>query len=159
MSGPDQTDEPGQTGDTGELLEILVYPARRAPAQQMQQVDALQDKGLDGDHPRGGKRQVTLLSIEAWQETMQEVGGDLPPSARRANLVVRGIDLEASMGRRIRMGSVELQIEGETTPCDLMVLQHAGLRQALEPKMRGGVFGCVIAGGQLTPGLSVAVLD
>ena len=148
-----------ESGQAGEVLEILVYPARRAPGEQVQQVEALQDKGLDGDHPRGGKRQVTLLSVEAWQERMQELGGDLPPSARRANLVVRGIDLEASMGRRIRIGSVELQIEGETTPCDLMELQRAGLRQALEPKMRGGVFGCVIAGGQLTPGMSVVVLD
>ena len=93
-----------ESGQAGEVLEILVYPARRAPGEQVQQVEALQDKGLDGDHPRGGKRQVTLLSVEAWQETMQELGGDLPPSARRANLVVRGIDLEASMGRRIRIG-------------------------------------------------------
>ncbi len=145
--------------DQGELLEIFVYPQRRAPAEQVPQVEALLDKGLDGDHPRGGKRHVTLLSVEAWQETMRELGADLPASARRANLVVRGIDLVASMGRTIRIGTVELQIEGETTPCDLMELQKKGLRQALEPHMRGGVFGAVTAGGPLTPGMSVVALD
>jgi len=143
----------------GELLEILLYPRRRAPAEPVEEAMATEGVGLDGDHPRAGKRQVTLLSVEAWQETMQQLEADLPAKTRRANLVVRDIDLAASIGRRIRIGEVELQIEGETAPCDLMELQRSGLRDALEPKMRGGVFGCVIAGGSLRTGQSVDVLD
>lgn len=143
----------------GELLEILLYTRRRAPAEPVEEAMATEGVGLDGDHPRAGKRQVTLLSVEAWQETMHQLEADLPAKTRRANLVVRGIDLAASIGRRIRIGEVELQIEGETTPCDLMELQRSGLRDALEPKMRGGVFGCVTVGGSLRTGQSVDVLD
>lgn len=145
--------------DAGKLLEIFVYPERRAPAQPVTEVDAIQDLGLAGDHPRAGKRQVTLLSIEAWQETMGQLEADLPASTRRANLVVSGVDLPASMGKRIRIGDVVFQIEGETTPCDLMEEQKSGLRDALVPAMRGGVFGRVTTGGQLKPGLVVEVLD
>ena len=40
-----------------------------------------------------GKRQVTVLSREAWDEVCAELGEQLPWTARRANLLVEGIDL------------------------------------------------------------------
>lgn len=148
-----------EMADSRQLLEIFVFPERRAPAQAVSEVEAIQDQGLAGDHPRTGKRQVTLLSLETWQETMGELGAALPASARRANLVVTGVDLPGSVGRRLRIGDVVIQVEGETTPCDRMEEQRAGLRDALVPRMRGGVFGRVTTGGQLRAGLPVEVLD
>src|SRR6185503_4324305 len=77
-------------------------------------------KGLVGNADRGGRRQVTLISSERWSELMTEVGASLGPEARRANLVLSGIDLENTRGRVLRVGSCLLRVGGETRPCEQM---------------------------------------
>lgn len=89
---------------------------------------------------------------------MGGMGADLPPRARRANLVVRGLDLGPLVGRRLRIGGAEMLVRGETVPCDLMELQAVGLREALSPRMRGGVFGPVERSGRIRLGDLVVVV-
>ena len=64
---------------------------------------------LAGNADCGGRRQVTLLSEERWAELMQEVGAELGPQARRANIVLSGIDLENSRGRILLIGTCRLR--------------------------------------------------
>jgi MOSC domain-containing protein YiiM len=52
-----------------------------------------------------------------------------------------------------------VEVRGETEPCDLMELQAQGLREALAPAMRGGVFGRVERTGRIQRGDPVSVLD
>lgn len=148
-------DEPA----VGTVEAIFVYPAKRQPGEAREEVIAVSGTGLEGDHTRGGARSVTLLSREAWEETMAELGADLPPEARRANLYVRGLDLAALIGRRLRIGGAELTVAGETTPCELMEAEKPGLLAALGPRMRGGVFGPVERTGSISRGDSITVLD
>src|SRR5688572_33011993 len=69
---------------------------------------------LVGKAARGGRRQVTLLSDERWRELMQEVVASLGPEARRANLLISGIDLENTRGRVLHVGQCRLPVGGET---------------------------------------------
>ena len=105
--------------------------------------------GLENNAHRGGKRQVTLLSAEAWDEVTAELGEQIDPSLRRANLLVSGIDLTDSRGRVLHIGTSRIHIYGETRPCELMDQAFPGLRQALEPPWRGGAFGEVLDGGTI----------
>ena len=50
------------------------------------------------------RRQVTIIDEGAWAETQLELGVDVDPSARRANVMLRGIDLEESRGKTLRLG-------------------------------------------------------
>ena len=143
----------------GRAEEILVYPERRGAARECREVIAVAGVGLEGDHRRNPSRAVTLLSVEGWEEAMAKIGAGLPPRARRANLVVRGLDLGALAGRRLRVGGAEMVVRGETVPCERMDMQRAGLQEALRLEMRGGVFGPVERSGLIRLGDAVSVVE
>jgi MOSC domain-containing protein YiiM len=113
--------------------------------------------GLQGDQKRGRKRQVTLLAAEAWEAATAELGVDAPPSRRRANVVIRGMDLAGTLGRQLRVGPVLIRVHGETDPCEMMDRVAPGLKDALTPHRRAGVFGAVIEGGAIAVGDTVTV--
>lgn len=146
-------------GPMGEVVSIYVRPAKREPVEARERVVAVAGVGLEGDHKQGGKRQVTLLSREAWQAACAEVGAELDPGVRRANLVVSGVALEQTVGARLRLGEVVVEVLGETDPCDRMEEAHPGLRGALEPDVRGGVFGRIERGGEIAVGEAVEVVE
>ena len=115
----------------------------------------LDHKGLAGNANRGGRRQVTIISRERWEELMRDLGADLPPETRRANLMVSGIDLQDSRGRILRVGATRLLINGETRPCEQMEAAHAGLPPLMRARWGGGAFAAVIEAGDIRVGDAV----
>ena len=113
-------------------------------------------RGLAGNADRGGRRQVTLLSSERWNELMAEVGASIEPHTRRANLVVSGLDFQDTRGRILKVGSCRLRIGGETRPCELMDEAATGLQSAMRERWGGGVFAEVLDGGAIAVGDAVA---
>lgn len=146
----------------------LVAIARKSkPGQVMEEVNSATidvDTGIEGDWrgtPRVGgpdDRQISVLSAEAWQSVCQDVGNDLPWTYRRANLLVKGLELSHTTGDRLTLGPVTLEITCETVPCERMDEQLTGLTQALVPDWRGGVCCRVISGGSIKVGQSVTHL-
>jgi MOSC domain-containing protein YiiM len=108
--------------------------------------------GLRDNANRGGKRQVTIISQERWAELMEALGADLSPSARRANLMVSGLNLENSRGRVLRVGTTRLRMNGETRPCEQMEAAHAGLQELMKERWGGGAFAEVVDGGEIHAG-------
>lgn len=109
-------------------------------------------RGLKGDATQGGRRQVTLLSLDRWRERTAALPGPPDPAIRRANLLIDGVDLEDSCGRVLRVGEARIRIFGETRPCRQMDEACAGLRAALDPAWSGGAFGEVVSGGAIEVG-------
>lgn len=134
------------------LVQIWIRPATRTPLKPVAEAVAEEGTGLVGDHAGGGKRQVTLISREAWQAACRDLDAELDPVLRRANLLVEGVDFVQSRGRQLRVGEVLLEVAGETKPCQLMDDMHLGLWDALKPDWRGGVFARVLEGGTLRQG-------
>ena len=112
------------------------------------------ENGIVGDF-RGSQpgRQVTILSESAWQKACAELDVELPWTIRRANLLVDGIDFDASsVGKTLRVGEVELLVTEQTNPCSLMDQQHQGLTAALTPQWRGGICCKVVNPGDIKIG-------
>ncbi|WP_153915677.1 MOSC domain-containing protein [Shewanella sp. TC10] len=107
-------------------------------------------RGVENDvFGRPGKRQVTVMSVEQWQQACQEINTDLDWLTRRANILIDGYQFSADdVGKVISIGDdVSLIITGETDPCAKMEIAHPGLEQALLPQWRGGVTCKVITEG------------
>jgi MOSC domain-containing protein YiiM len=116
----------------------------------------LDAQGLVGNANRGGRRQVTLITRERWDELMRDLGAALPPSVRRANLLLSGIDLQESRGRVLRIGATRLRINGETRPCEQMEQAHAGLQALMRDRWGGGAYAEVVDAGEIRVGDAIA---
>ena len=106
--------------------------------------------GVAGNKPQ--QRHVTLISAERWAEVMTEMGADLDPGARRANVLISDLDLNESAGHTVRIGEVELFIRGETKPCSQMDDALPGLQQALIARWGGGAWADAVTGGTIRVG-------
>lgn len=117
-------------------------------------------RGLVGGADRSRFRQVTLLEEAAWLALMRETGGDAPPVARRANLLLRGVALAGTRGRVLHVGGARLRIGGETRPCERMDEAVPGLQAAMRrTPWSGGAFAQVLEDGVLAVGDAVAWED
>ena len=143
----------------GTLERIWIKRVRRGPMDPVRTATLEPAYGLIGNANRGGRRQVTIIAHERWSALISALGADLDPSARRANLMVSGIDLEQSRGRILRIGTTRLQINGETRPCEQMEAAHAGLQAAMRERWGGGAFAEVLDGGEIRIGEAVSWED
>ena len=129
---------------------------KRGPMDAVDTLTLVAGRGLQGNANQGGRRQVTIIAEERWQELMQQLNADISPSARRANLMVKGIVLENSRGRVLLVGSCRIRIFGETRPCERMDEALEGLREAMKSHWGGGAFGEVLDDGEIRVGDAVS---
>lgn len=145
----------------GTLLDIATREKRRAPMDTHRSASISFENGV-GNDSRGkhkGKRQVTVLTQEAWNHACELMSKEMPWTTRRANLFIQGIDLFNSKGKSIKIGNCILEITGELEPCNRMDEQYAGLTAILTPEWRGGVTCKIIQEGVVSQGDEVALID
>ena len=138
--------------NTGKLEAIWLKRMRRGPMDPVERATLKAHQGLVGNANQGGKRQVTLIEREIWERLMAEMGADLDPSARRANLLLSGIRLAHTHNRILRIGACRIQIWGETKPCEVMEAAWPGLKDALTDNWGGGAFGVILDDGEVAVG-------
>ena len=143
----------------GRIEAIWLKRARGGPMDPVDRAELVADQGIVGNANQGGWRQVTVISSEAWAAAEEDLGSRVDPSARRANVLVTGIDLEETRDRVLRLGACRVQVRGETRPCHQMDEACDGLRQALDPNWRGGAFGVVLDDGEVAVGDAVTWID
>jgi MOSC domain-containing protein YiiM len=150
---------PDHTGELrrgeGRVEGIFVKRAHWGPMDSVAEAQLDAGAGIRGNANRGGRRQVTILEREIWEEIMATLGGTLHPSARRANFLVSGVRLADSRGKVLEIGGCRVRILGETKPCQRMEEQLAGLRAELYPGWRGGAFGEVLDDARVQVGDAV----
>src|SRR4051812_41626966 len=136
----------------GEIVAIWIKRFKRGPMDRVDEARLVAGRGIAGNANQGGRRQVTIIDERAWSDAILDLGIDVDPSARRANVMLRGVDLENSRGKTLRLGACEIRIWTETRPCHQMDEAQEGLRAALSPHWRAGASGEIVAGGVIRVG-------
>ena len=144
-----------------QLKGIARRSAKRAAMEELPACDITTHEGVAGDfRGKPGKRQVTVLSEEAWQMASGQIDVELPWTARRANLLISGFIFDEScLGKIIQIGDVRLEITKETVPCFRMDEAHEGMQEALKSDWRGGVCCRVLQSGHVSLGDGIEVSD
>ena len=139
----------------GILRAIWIKRMKGGPMDAADSAELVSGRGIRGNANQGGRRQVTLIEEEVWEKLMAELDASLPPSARRANLMVSGIRLAHCRDRILQVGACRIRIFGETRPCEQMDKALSGLREAMRPNWGGGAFGEVLDDGRVVVGDAV----
>lgn len=137
---------------TGRLEAIWIKRAIRGPMDPAEHATLVTDRGILHNADQGGKRQVTIIEREVWDTMMAELGADIDPAARRANLMVSGVSLADSRGKILDIGGCRIRIMGETRPCEQMDAALPGLRRAMARPWGGGAYGVVLNDGDISIG-------
>ena len=142
---------------TATLSGIAVRKKTKQPMVLLDQSTATCAAGIGNDlRGKPGRRQVTVMSAECWQQACNEAGKQLHWQQRRANLLISGLQFSAqTIGSIIRIGEAELLITRATDPCRRMDQTLPGLSQALAKSWRGGVCCQVIKDGAIRVGDNV----
>ena len=147
----------------GKLQWIGLRPARHTDMIAVDTVNAIVDRGLEGDRQMqnkpGSSRQVTLISREYIQQIAHFLQRDsVAPELLRRNLVVSGINLSAVRFQVLQIGEVLLEVRAWCHPCSRME-KNLGAGGFAAMIGHGGVCAKVVQGGKLAVGDSVVKID
>jgi MOSC domain-containing protein YiiM len=145
-------DRPGP----GRVERLWVKRAHRGAMDSRSAIELVAGRGVAESADQRGRRQVTLLEREVWDALMGELGSEAGPEARRANVLVSGINLRGSRGRVLRLGQTRVRVAGEVKPCERMEEAVPGLRSLMFPDWRGGAFAEILEGGAVVVSDTVA---
>ena len=134
------------------VLKLWVRPSAGAALEEREALEVERDRGIVGDHTLGRPRHVTIVFEDDWNRAAAEVGRELDPIGRRANVLVSGGDGIGRVKSTIRLGQVRLEIKGVTAPCDVMDQVAPGMWQALGSEGRSGIWGHAVEGGVIRVG-------
>ena len=141
---------------SGKLEAIWIKRMKLGPMDPKSSATLIAGKGLQGNANIGGKRQVTIIEKEIWENHNQKLNTNLPPSGRRANLMISGLSLLNSRGKILKIGECLLKINGETKPCERMDELHKGLKDVMYENWGGGAYAEVLKEGEIKEGDTVS---
>jgi MOSC domain-containing protein YiiM len=147
----------------GRVEAIYITDTEGVVPEPVERVAAYAGKGLEGNRyfyadgaaPPG--QALTLIAAEALEAYEDETGKRLAAAESRRNVLVRGIDVNALVGKRFRVGGVECEGVELCEPCShLESMTHPGVIQGMVH--RAGLNADVLTDGEIAVGDDVAEL-
>jgi MOSC domain-containing protein YiiM len=153
----------------GTVVAIAIAATATGPMRLVEEAQALAGRGLAGDRyaakagtftPTGGSGDgydLTLIQAEVLDELVLAEDRRLGYAEARRNVVTRGLDLNALVGRRFRVGEAECVGQRLCEPCShLERLTTKGVLRGLIH--RGGLRADVLTDGRIGIGSAIETL-
>ena len=138
----------------GRVEGIFIGPESTLP-ERIERVRAVAGRGLEGNRyfydeaPSG--RALTLIQAEALEGMLEDTGIELSAAESRRNVLTSGIDLNALVGKRFRVGKVECLGVELCHPCSsLEKVTQKGVIKGLVN--RGGLNSDILTDGDIALG-------
>ena len=131
----------------GRVEEINIAHEPHQLPEPLESVDAVAGEGLSGCR----YTDVTLIQAEALEELLEHHGIALSAAESRRNVLTRGIDLNALVGRRFTVGEIECVGVELCEPCaHLQRMTQPGVMRGLVH--RAGINADIVRGGRIAVG-------
>jgi MOSC domain-containing protein YiiM len=144
---------------SGIVEQIAIADEPHALPAVVPQVRVQAGHGVEGEYhwsaaPEPGQS-LTLIAAEALDGLREDTGIELSHEASRRNVLTRGIDLNALVGRRFRVGDVQCEGVELCEPCNTLAkLTERGVLRGLVH--RGGLRADILTDGEIAVGDAVA---
>lgn len=148
---------------TGRVIEMHIVAHTDAPTKSQATLDVELGHGIVGDRyflpqrtleiaaaaPR--KEELTIISADALDAFNAQFALEIPYGEFRRNIVTRGIDLNALVGKRFRIGEVLCEGIELCEPCSKLArtVSHLVLPHLVH---RAGIRAAIFEGGQIVRG-------
>ena len=151
-------DLPRRDARHGMVEALFRFPASGAPGEALAEARLIAGVGIEGDRYALGTghfseegrwgQALTLIEAEAIEHLAVEHGVEMDVVDARRNVVTRGIDLNALMGRRFRIGGLLCQGSRLAEPCAwLQKMTPPGMLRGLVH--RGGLRADILESGTI----------
>jgi len=144
----------------GRVEAIFIAAQRGEHPHAVESATALAGKGLEGNRyfdTGRPEQELTLIDAEQLERAAAEDGLEIDAAATGRNIVTRGVDLNALVGRRFRVGALECRGIHLCEPCRTMESRTVpGAIKALVH--RAGLNAEILVGGEVRPGDAVEPL-
>jgi len=144
----------------GRVESIFISPRKGDLPHVVESVTAVAGKGLEGNRyfdTGRPEQELTLIEAEQLEYALAEHGLDIDAAASGRNILTRGVDLNALVGRRFRVGALECRGIELCEPCRTMESRTVpGVIKALVH--RAGLNAEILVGGEVRPGDAVEPL-
>jgi MOSC domain-containing protein YiiM len=148
---------------SGRVEAIFLSPEHGELPEPVDRVNAHAGRGLEGNRyywadgaaPAGCA--ITLIASEAVEAVASEGAVSVEPAATRRNVLTSGIDVNALVGKRFRIGNVECEGVELCEPCStLEAMTQPGVIKAFVH--RAGLNADILSDGEISIGDPVAIV-
>jgi MOSC domain-containing protein YiiM len=147
--------------DEGRVEAIFISARHGDLPHPVESAQAVAGKGLEGNRyfdTGRPEQELTLIEAEQLERVAAEDGLDIDAAATGRNVLTRGVDLNALVGKRFRVGALECRGIELCEPCTTFQSRTApGAIKAMVH--RAGLNAAILAGGELRSGDAVVPLD
>ena len=146
-----------------EVLKLGITANSNQPIQEVNSIEVLANKGIIGDRHfqefNDPYNQISLIESENIDDYNMRFGLNIPYIDFRRNVITKGIKLNDLVGKKLKVGSVELEVIDLCRPCrhlTEMLNQDNVLKEFLR---KGGLRCQILSSSNIKIGDKIEVLN